>query len=493
MKRPKCIALLKLLSEKDIEEFYHYLKSRHNKKEAAIQVFIYLKKLHPKFEKTEEYSPEYVFRTVFPKEKYLPSSKKISNLYSDLSSILETFLITNKIENEETLKNIFLLEILRERGDSDLFKKQKNRTQRSLRDSDAQSTIFFLEKMMSHHLDYHRTSNDKSSKEISNELVAANRYLDLSYYLWKLQYACELASRNQLTSEEHDLSTIKIIEQFLATKYLVFLQEDRQVKIDNHEFTELIPHQAYKMILRLIQKQEKDDFNKLFLFIRKYREYIANRDLLAIVMYLINFAILCIRNKNSIFYQKSFEIYDFAHKNKIFLKDGLIDVNSFSNAITSACTVKEFNWADDFVLYWKRYLHDDFRADTITLNRAKIFFEQKNYIETLKLLKNAHKFKRDYDKVRGRLMRVRTYWHYQNKYDELYVLDKLRNFESFLKRNSSIEENIKPGYLNFIKVFREILRKDKPKQEIVSMLKEFKFIVCKDWLVLALNNYKPFQ
>ena len=131
MQNRKSIQLLKLLTKSEFKQFERYVQSPYfNNNKKIIQLLLWLKKFYPTYDHTTELTDERAFAVVFGKKNFQNQAWK--NLLSTLLKLLEDFLAQEEYNQEQTHKDILLLNYFMEHRTADFFNRRLQRTEKYL-------------------------------------------------------------------------------------------------------------------------------------------------------------------------------------------------------------------------------------------------------------------------------------------------------------------------------------------------------------------------
>ena len=110
----KLIQVLQTLNKSELTRFYKFLNSSYfSQSERPLILFKELKKYYPKFDNSN-WSREKLYRKLFPQSSSY-KSKKISDAFSDLTLLLEKFMLMERIERDDLLRQSLLVPVLRDK------------------------------------------------------------------------------------------------------------------------------------------------------------------------------------------------------------------------------------------------------------------------------------------------------------------------------------------------------------------------------------------
>jgi hypothetical protein len=139
------------------------------------------------------------------------------------------------------------------------------------------------------------------------------------------------------------------------------------------------------------------------------------------------------------------------------LNAGILDPlphTTYTNIVTAALRLKEFEWVDEFMDSYKSNLPAELREDIYIFNRASFHFEKDQYRETVRLLREVE-IRDPLYQASARVLLCKTYFN-QEDWEALgYLMDA---FARSLKRNKVISPSNRAHYLNFLKYLKRIAK-----------------------------------
>jgi len=394
-------------------------------------LFDFLKKHHPNFCESKV-NTNNVWHYVFDANEI--NQKKLLQLRTNLVKLLEDFLIKLQLEKSQPERDFLLLNALKDRKLNNQFS-QKVKEVRKKWEKNKPSGIEQL------HNEYKLESLNSNYKETTNiDLIMEEMQKDINnldvYYLAKrlhLSYGLSL-SKNYFTNDE-DQNEKKILNNLLELS-----NQEKYAKIPAIHLSNLI----FKDLL----SSKFNNYDKIRdLFYQTFEQYskLEQRDILN---FLIHY---CIQNKlngDKLAFRKLFDLNKWAVENKIYIKNGYIDNNQFTNIVNTACGAKQYSWARDFISKYQTYLVDKIREDIVESCLATCLYSEKNYEELLIHLVSVN-FKNIIYSVSARCLQIIAYVELGGQDEQFY--NSTRSLEAVLSRSKLLTKNRKIAVRKFIK------------------------------------------
>ncbi|MEO1261056.1 MAG: hypothetical protein AAFZ15_19805 [Bacteroidota bacterium] len=464
MQKDKIFSLLCLLTTAELNDFEKFLRKRYAKNNRLQQVFSYLKKFHPVYdspvlEKTQ------IIKKIFKRNKI--TVKSLSNIYHQLMTALEEFLLLKEIDKNSFARNYLFLQVLKKRNASELFLQKIEESKSQLEETKNETGIgigFLYKKMILHYANYFHSHSDQFLLvNGAEELAHLKNSLDNASEIAHLKYECELHNRHHMLKENTAVT------------------DDAKKNKENEILKDL-----YTNTLKLIKQRDDTDFFKVFDLLKKAKDIVHKSEQAIILNYLTNHAVSSIKRGKLTDTEQLFELYAFGLENQILIIDGFISSSRFQNIVNLSSFLGKYEWLNIFVTEYNKNLSNESRDNILKLSDAQIAFERNEYDNVLGIL-NDVKFENIYFLLRGKSLILRSYVA-EEKPTNL-ILDFTRAFKEQLKRNKFLSEKIKISYLNFLATITK-MQADKNKEDLLAYLNKFELLQFKSWLMEIINKRK---
>ncbi len=482
MHNRKLIRLLKTLTEKEFLQLGKFLQSSFfNTNKQVIRLFDFFKdhKHYPDFDHPD-LSKEWVDKTLFQGNDYSFDPKRIRDLMSDLSVLVEEYMILIESRNKADLtKDQLLLKAFSKRNLYKLFKIKTD------------SVISRLEKQRIRNVDYYRnlfTLNHQfffhpdtlKHQPATKNINAVLESLDTFYALAKLRITCELLSREQIFSEHYNNDLIQEVMHIALEKY----SNDNQLFLI---YTGLIELFSKGYVASTYAEIKSYYFEKL--------DTIGKEEQKVILHYLINI-VLTVLYSNKKIVPEVFDLYQLGLKHNILIHNMRLTPATYSNIVILGSTLKHFDWTQNFIETHEKYLDLKIREETKLMSQAYFYFNKTEYDKAFDLISN-HKLPSELYNIRSRGLLVRILMEKFLLDSDFHTLltSKIESLRKKIERSKSISDNKKKAYHNFVIYIRRltILLRTKPKRfknSLEKLKKEIQTdqaLVAKAWLLVKID------
>jgi len=395
---------------------------------------------------------------------------RFRKFFSDLLKLIESFIAQEEFSVDKLQETIFLLKALGKKSAPKLqnstLRAARNQSEQSLyKDSSFYLNQYMIERNFYQLLDFETRRGDKSNiEDISNNL-------DLFYFSEKLRMICEMLSRKKLNLHDYELSFSKEIIELIENNDNVL---GRSPAIDLY----------YQIFLMLADPENEDNYYKLKDLLDKYAKLfppkIAIEELYNSAQ---NYCVNKINLGKQEFLSELFDLFKSLIKSNLIVVDGQITPWYFRNIIVVALRLGHYDWAEDFINSYSKFLPDSLRDNSISFNLAQIYFYQKKYGKVIEQLRNVEYEDVTYN-LNSKAMLIATYYE-TDETEPLYSL--FESFRTYLNRHKNIPDNRRKNFKNLIKFTKALLNLNMRDEAMVSKLREeitaSKNVASKEWLL----------
>lgn len=461
----KFITLLKTLNNSELRSFSQYFHRLYPNKKVQQQVFDFIKQYAPKYT-ASKLNNEEVLRRVFKAGK--ASQKKLTDCLSDLYLLLIEYLLWEEGKKNSFEKDLMTIKILKKRKLDKASVKFLKRTQKKLDAEIVQDEWHYLRQLQLNHELFFINKPLIFSEETENLNYYINN-LDLFFSISNLKLTAEAKNRNRIlgNQEEIHLSMHDHPSALEGTSEKVIL-----LKI-------------YADIIKLIDAPSTLKYGEIKSSVLTNQEKLSKRDIKTLLTYLINYAALQIRNGDLSFFSEVLELSKAGIDHHALFEDDHIPSSRFINLIDVACHLKQFEWAEKFILDNNVYLEKSIRENALQISEARICFAKNEFSKVIRILSTLNS-KNIYFELRARGLLLRSYIELQE--DKEFILNFCNAFEQYLRRKDELGPSIIMGYQNLVKITRHIVSNKKSKEELLSIQQGMKELICKQWVEEQINR-----
>ncbi len=482
MQRSKLINLLKILPDKERNQFKDYVFSPYFNKNKKIQaLYSLLLAQAPAFDH-ESLNKSMIYPLLFGQQPY--NELQINNVISDLLQLLYGFLAQQNIERQVLLKKFHCLNELVEREE----------IQHTERVSKSYAQV--LEKHPLRNFQYHFHKKQLNEQLVRRRLTTSMRTrdqslqqhsdsLDLYYFGNKLRIACDMTSRNIVTQADYNCQHLD---------YLLQCYEDQQQVYQNEPCITV-----YYKALKMIREGSADSYYDFKNFIGEHLRFFPNEELRILYVYLQNFCIKKSNSGHSEYYSELRDLYDIILEKGIIFKNGYLSQWAYKNIVTLGLRLGDYPWTEEVIHRFKNRLLPEEQNNGESYNLAALYYARGEYKKALRQLHNVEFTDTSYH-TGAKIIQLKSYYELDET-EALYAL--IEAFKKYVLRNKEIAAYRKKANANFLRVVKKVYQLKinahrlsaaifrKKQASIELLLDQLDPIANKDWVreVFAAINY----
>lgn len=445
----KLLSILRTFRRKDLRLFGKFISSPYfNRHAQVLEFYRYVVRFHPDFSESS-LTKEKLFEKFFKNKKY--DDKKIRYLFTDLTRLLEKYLVNEQLRVNRQAFHHHLLEAHRNRDNLSEFRRlYHERIKSTGKNIKNASTHYYLFADSELYLNYIRPM--QSRKEESN-IVQVMQELDLFYANKKLELSCETENTKAL----------------LDKNYQPFLLDELMNGLHNHPWAKHAYLAAYMDVLRILKNpDDENSFDVLMKRLKTDEADFEKHHLRELYQYLLNFCIKKINTGRNDYLQNIFQIYKVILGNGVLLTTGLLSQWDYKNIVTVSLRLKNYSWAKTFIQENKKHLAEQERDNAFNYNMANLHFQKKEYTAALKLLQSVE-FTDPVYQLDSRAMLLKIYFE-QDDPDALYY--HFKAFQTFIARNKLVSGFHKTLYGNLIRFTKKLAQAQGDNKALVALQKQ---------------------
>jgi len=441
------VELLKSFTEKELAAFGKFIESPYfNEDQKLIDL---LKKLKRYALGTDDFSPGLQLRVY--EETYCdkPLSQKeltkkqyvfLNNKQHKLLRLAEQFLMIENFKVKENIKSEFLYRTLIDKSQANLYQRHLKSDKKALNSESKRGINYYSAKYkLQEAILYALIKNGEVVKTDNYNELQHN--LNLHYVLEKLKYhLAQLTLKNVNKNKEYKFSTLDEISTLL--------------KMPDYHKNPLV--KIYLSNINLVEARNDKSFNDLLETITANKGILTPQFLRIFYVNLANHCSTQLRKGKVEYYHKLFDIYKDMHQNNLFVLENFVESNFFKNVITVSCAVKQFEWANDILLYYKKFIQPKIRESIFNYNMGVIEFNQHNYTAAQEWFLKVDKINDTFE-IDLRIFTLKCIFEVEQDYSDA-TKQSFESAKQFFKRNSTLSSINKKSYLNFINTFIDLYK-----------------------------------
>jgi hypothetical protein len=468
--------IFKCLTKQDRRELHDFVRSPfHNKREDVIRLFEYLDKylkegpsvfLLKKESKniTTVFIKENVFKAVFVDVKNY-DDKQLRYTMSFLLKCIRHFLIYKELTINELNNEIALNRALRQRGADKIFEKNIQQSFLFFENQNLRHADFYFYKYRLQMVEYEYLHRRQRGGELHLQEISDS--FDDFFMVEILRLACAMKAHQGISQRTYNLS---FLEEVLT-------------KIEKGDYKPTPSVFAYYFAYKTLSNNaQSTDFQSLKDFIVEKGSIFPQTEIRDLTLVAINFCIKKLNSGEREYEQQALDLYKNGLKTGSFLESGELSSYTYTNVMLLAVKKGEFEWAEQFLQDFKKYLPARERENLFKYNLAMFYFRRNDYPKAMQLLQEVT-LKDVLHNLDARRVLMRIYYEL-GEFDALDSL--LESFKIFLHRQKDLSYH-RQSYLNLIKFVKKLLQTnllDKKEKELLkAQIESTTELTERDWLL----------
>lgn len=430
MNKSKLYLTLSVLNDRECKNFREYVHTPFINKNKRIKTLCDIIISYRSNPSKGELPKKHVYKKLFGEDDY--RELRLNNIISDLYKLLLDFLAYQEYLSNPLLKQNLLAKSLIKREHYQNFNSILRRYGQLLEKHNYANYSSFEETYRFHEImDHFSLSGDKRS--MSESLQSKNDSLDLYYFANKLRIACDMESRNMVINAGYQPHFI----HELLKRY----QEDVSM------YDKIPAIKLYLLTLKMLTDNDEVYYFELRKYLEENSSAFPPDELNTVYSYALNYCVKKINSGRSNFYEEIFTLYKALLERDLLINNGFLSQWDYTNIITSAIRLQEFDWTDRFIHDYKVHLIPEEQFNVYTYNLTALYFAKKDYDKSLELLHEVE-FTDPFYHAAAKIIQLKIYFEI-GETEALFSLAEA--FRQFLKRNKQFSAYQKESNLNFIK------------------------------------------
>ncbi len=185
-----------------------------------------------------------------------------------------------------------------------------------------------------------------------------------------------------------------------------------------------------------------------------YMDVMPRQDCSDLYTFAYNYCIRRINQGDSGYQDELFELYKKGLASGMLLKNNLLSEWDYKNIATLGCSLKAYEWTENFLRQYKDYIPAHQRENAYSYNLANYYYHQKMYDKTLQTLLHVQFTDVKYH-LNSNFLLLRTYYAL---HDTEALLSLIETFRIYVIRNQKITTDQKRSYTNFVRFAKKLVQ-----------------------------------
>lgn len=385
----------------------------------------------------KQWSRERVWRKLFPGQSFRDA--RMRKIMHELTQFVLDYLgMVHMMSNEQQLRQATMA-VLHERGLEKHYRTLERQSEQFFTSGDQRDHNYHHQRMFLIQMQFEREEQSPRRAHLARLLHEQDYHLECYYLIQKLRnYGNSVGNRVFFAFEGEELQ--------LPNGFL-----DR---IAQGPWIEEVGVRVYWLIAQMLEHPDQESwFYQLKSLLYSSSHHFSPDEQDSLYIFLKNYCIAYQINQGKAHYfQELFEISRTLLEKGLTQRSGTIEPQAYKNIITVALHVQEFDWTEQFIREYTRYLPAEDRQNSLSYNLAKVFFHQGRYGQVIEQLREVAYADHTYA-LGSKLMLLKTY--YETGEDR--ALDSLiDSFRIYLRRNRMISKEVRDQYRNVLRFVRKL-------------------------------------
>ncbi|MDB5227093.1 MAG: hypothetical protein JWN78_1286 [Bacteroidota bacterium] len=444
------------LSEKDKENIAVYFQS---------PVFAQKKSYYKLFESVVQHKDNcnkaVLWNSVYPKQKL--DEQKFRKLCFETLQQVEYCLSINHILQDDQKIQQHLIQYYLEYEIADFFKTKIDKARKINSANEKYGADNYLHQYHLEHLHFLYLQKRENAQTLN--IAESSNALDKFYFLQKLKYICNTINYKAILGKTEPIS----------------FEEEIILFIERSALGNDVLMSIYLAIYYLLKTPETEEnfFNGRSLVI-SHADRLENSEFSDIIQYLINYCIKKINQSADEYLDHLFDIYTLYLKK---IREKVFSPIRFKNIFLLALKMKKYEWAEKFIEEYGGKLPSEQRETTIAYNKARLFYDTKQYDKVLDTLLNLYHDEVQFNLI-SKVLIVKTFYE---KNEIQFLENYMLSFKAYILRNKEMNLQNKNIHLNFLKMMNKLIRVEyQSKNEIEKFktrIETFPNLPDKNWFL----------
>lgn len=436
MENSRLVRYIRDFSPKHREKFRQFVISpyfnQHQKTIDLLEIILKeVDKTKPKLSKVN------VHRRLFPKTDY--DEQQLHNVMSYLKRLYYRFLSVYHFEQQDFREEVITLEAAYENNQFDVLKNRGKQLEKRLKRHDYRDSDYFHADYRMHKLlgYYGAHYEDRSKSHVFQNMLDA---LDRYFIIEKLRNSCHLTANMIIQNTHYEF-------QFLD-ELLAHIDNNRDI----YE-TDKAVILYYTVLMSLREESNHDHYLHMKSMLEKDVESLGPVQREDLYGFASNYCIRQINLGQDEFRRELFQLYKQGLKIGLILQNGMLSEWNYKNITALGCSLKEYEWTEDFIQRYKDLLPSHRRENAYNYNLAHLYYNKKQYSEALRALLLVQFTDVKYH-LNTSFLLLRTYFALKDTEALLSLID---TFRIYVIRNRKITTDQKRGYTNFLRFAKKLV------------------------------------
>ncbi len=371
---------------------------------------------------------------------------------SDLLKLVEDFLAQQIYESNPIHQATYLIEAVAKKKLDKLYNSTMKTARRLSSQQPYKTANYYLTQYQveKNYYDLMEQEHDRPAKRNVEDILVN---LDQFFLAEKLRFACSVLSQISMVSHEYKML---FIDEIVA-------------HLEKYHYEKVPPVAVYYQIyLSLKDEENTSHYFKLMEILETLGDVFPRNESEFIYQAALNYCVKKVNKGSSQFLEEYFNVFVILLAKELLITDGELSPWHYRNIVGIALRLGKFEWTENFIKDYKKYLPDSMRENAVSFNTAMLYFYQKKYNEVISLLQTVEYDDFSYN-LNSKSMLLQTYYD-MDEIEPLYSI--MDSFRTYLNRHKNFSMAKRTPYLNLIKFTKKLSKITYGDKKEIQNLKE---------------------
>ncbi|MBL7792144.1 MAG: hypothetical protein JNK77_07465 [Saprospiraceae bacterium] len=438
MQESRLVRHIEELSPKDRERFRLFVLSpffnQHQPTSELLEVI--LECIHSANGNGSRLDKHKVYKRIFPKDPF--DEQQLYNVMSYLKKLYHRFLSYQFFENQDFQEDLLTLEAAYENNQFDLLKNRGKQMEKTMTRHPHHNSDYYLANYRLNYLlaYYGGQYEDRSKPELFQRMFD---HLDRFYIAEKLKNCCHLTANMMVMNTHYDFGFLEPLLDYLKQNWQAF-ESDATIVL------------YYTILMSLREENNPAHYTILKEILASGMNTLSVKEQGDLYAFANNYCIRRINLGDSTYQWELFHLYKQGLKTGLILDNGILSEWNYKNITSLGCSIKEFEWTENFIQEYKDKLPAHRRENAYNYNLAHLYYNKKMFSDVLSALLHVQFTDVKYH-LNTTFLQLRTYYAMR---DTEALLSLIETFRIYVIRNRKMTTNEKRGYSNFLRFAKKL-------------------------------------
>ncbi|GJM34028.1 MAG: hypothetical protein DHS20C18_30290 [Saprospiraceae bacterium] len=378
-----------------------------------------------------------VFKKLFPKIEY--DEQKLHNVMSYLKKLFFRFISIQHFEKQDFQEPLMTLEAAFSNNQFGLLKNRGKQFEKELAKYPYQgSDYFYANYRLNNIMGFYFAVYEDRSQSMGLQRMLDN--LDRYYIIEKLRNCSQLTANMMALNTRYTFHFLDELLHYIKNNWSEYEQD-----------TTIVLY--YTILMSLREDNDPEHFLKLKEILVQHFEELTEEEQRNLYTFANNYCVLKINQGHSDYQRELFQLYKQGLKTGLILDNGTLNEFIYKNITALGCSLKEFEWTENFIQEYKSLLIPHRRENAYNYNLAHFYYSTQMYQDALSALLLVQFTDVKYH-LNTTFLLLRTYYALR---DTEALLSLIETFRIYVIRNQQTTTDQKRGYTNFLRFAKKLV------------------------------------